>query len=207
MPSGKEIATALYEINAIQIKPDRSFIWTSGIKSPIYCDNRLTMSYPHVRKKIAEEFAKMVEQLPEKPDCIAGCATAGIPHAAWLSDYLNLPMVYVRSKPKGHGKKNQIEGLINEGDKVIVIEDLISTGGSSLESAKALQESGAQVLSVFAIFSYGLEKASIMFEEANIPFQTISNFDILVDTLLEKGQISEEEKNSLIEWRDELGTS
>lgn len=205
MHKAKEVAKALYDIDAIQIKPDRSFTWTSGIKSPIYCDNRLTMSYPQVRRLIAKEFARMVEQLPTKPDCIAGCATAGIPHAAWLSEYLDLPMVYVRSKPKGHGKRNQIEGRIHQGDNVIVIEDLISTGGSALESARALQAEGANVLRVFAIFSYGLKKAAEQFENAGIPFETITNFDILSETLLENNQLTKEEKESLIEWRDQLG--
>ncbi|WP_058307877.1 orotate phosphoribosyltransferase [Gracilibacillus massiliensis] len=207
MLKSKEMANALYEIEAIQIRPDRSFVWTSGIHSPIYCDNRLTMSYPKVRKQIVEQFAEMIEQLDEKPDVIAGCATAGIPHAAWLADYLNLPMVYVRSKPKGHGKQNQIEGKIEKGDKVIVIEDLISTGGSSIESAVVLQEAGAKVLNVLAIFSYGLETADIQFKEANVPFSTITNFDILAEALVENKEITEAEKTDLLQWRDELGNS
>ncbi|QGH34455.1 orotate phosphoribosyltransferase [Gracilibacillus salitolerans] len=207
MLKSKEIANALYEIDAIQIRPDRSFVWTSGIHSPIYCDNRLTMSYPEVRKQIVKQFAEIIDQLEEKPDVIAGCATAGIPHAAWLADYLNLPMVYVRSKPKGHGKQNQIEGKIEQGDKVIVIEDLISTGGSSIDSALVLQEAGAEVLSVLAIFSYGLNKADKQFKDANIPFTTITNFDILAGALVENREITEAEKVDLLSWRDELGNN
>ncbi len=207
MLKSKEIANALYEIEAIQIRPDRSFVWTSGIHSPIYCDNRLTMSYPQVRKQIVEQFVVMINQLDEKPDVIAGCATAGIPHAAWLADHLNLPMVYVRSKPKGHGKQNQIEGKIEKGKKVIVIEDLISTGGSSIESAVVLQEAGANVLSVFAIFSYGLEKADKQFREVHVPYSTITNFDVLADALVENKEITEAEKTDLLQWRDELGNS
>ncbi|PWU68925.1 orotate phosphoribosyltransferase [Gracilibacillus dipsosauri] len=207
MLKSKEIANALYKINAIQIKPDRSFVWTSGIHSPIYCDNRLTMSYPEIRKKIVIEFANIIEQLPEKPDVIAGCATAGIPHAAWLAEHLGLPMVYVRSKPKGHGKQNQIEGKIEKGEKVIVIEDLISTGGSSIESALVLQEAGAKVLSVLAIFSYGLKKADQQFTSEKIAYATITNFDVLAEALVENNEITVEEKNSLLEWRDELGNS
>ncbi len=207
MLKSKEIANALYEIDAIQIRPDRSFVWTSGIHSPIYCDNRLTMSYPEVRKQIVKQFAEIIDQLEEKPDVIAGCATAGIPHAAWLADYLNLPMVYVRSKPKGHGKQNQIEGKIEQGDKVIVIEDLISTGGSSIDSALVLQEAGAEVLSVLAIFSYGLNKADKQFKDANIPFTTITNFDILAGALVENSEITEAEKVDLLNWRDELGNN
>ncbi|WP_208589268.1 orotate phosphoribosyltransferase [Gracilibacillus suaedae] len=207
MLKSKEIANALYEIDAIQIRPDRSFVWTSGIHSPIYCDNRLTMSYPDVRKQIVKQFAEIIDQLTEKPDVIAGCATAGIPHAAWLADYLNLPMVYVRSKPKGHGKQNQIEGKVEQGDKVIVIEDLISTGGSSIESALVLREAGAEVLSVLAIFSYGLKKADQQFKEANIPFTTITNFDILAKALVENNEITDVEKTDLLQWRDELGNN
>ncbi|MGP4040364.1 orotate phosphoribosyltransferase [Gracilibacillus sp. D59] len=207
MLKSKEIANALYEIDAIQIRPDRSFVWTSGIHSPIYCDNRLTMSYPKVRKQIAQQFTSLIEQMDEKPDVIAGCATAGIPHAAWLADYLDLPMVYVRSKPKGHGKQNQIEGKIEKGDKVIVIEDLISTGGSSIDSALVLQEAGAEVLSVLAIFSYGLKKADKQFKDANIPFTTITNFDILASALVDNNEISEVEKVDLLKWRDELGNN
>ncbi|WP_163579738.1 orotate phosphoribosyltransferase [Gracilibacillus saliphilus] len=207
MLKSKEIANALYEIDAIQIRPDRSFVWTSGIHSPIYCDNRLTMSYPDVRIQIVKQFVEIIDQLEEKPDVIAGCATAGIPHAAWLADYLNLPMVYVRSKPKGHGKQNQIEGKVEQGDKVIVIEDLISTGGSSIESALVLQEAGAEVLSVLAIFSYGLRKADKQFKDANIPFTTITNFDILAEALVENNEITNAEKTDLLQWRDELGNN
>ena len=207
MLKSKEMANALYEIDAIQIRPDRSFVWTSGIHSPIYCDNRLTMSYPDVRKQIVNQFAEIIDQLEEKPDVIAGCATAGIPHAAWLADHLNLPMVYVRSKPKGHGKQNQIEGKVEQGDKVIVIEDLISTGGSSIESALVLQEAGAEVLSVLAIFSYGLNKADKQFKAANIPFTTITNFDILAEALVENNEITNAEKTDLLQWRDELGNN
>lgn len=200
----KELVRDLLKIKAVQINPKNYFTWTSGLKSPIYCDNRLTMSYPEVRNKIANAFVEMVESLEVKPDVIAGCATAGIPHAAWLAEKINLPMVYVRSKPKGHGKGNQIEGEIKEGQKVLVIEDLISTGGSSIESAIALQKEGAEVLKVFAIFTYGLEKATKNFQDANLPFETITNFDELVDALVEDGELSDEEKIRLINWRNEL---
>lgn len=200
----KELVRDLLKIKAVQINPKNYFTWTSGLKSPIYCDNRLTMSYPEVRNKIANAFVEMVESLEVKPDVIAGCATAGIPHAAWLAEKINLPMVYVRSKPTGHGKGNQIEGEIKEGQKVLVIEDLISTGGSSIESAIALQKEGAEVLKVFAIFTYGLEKATKNFQDANLPFETITNFDELVDALVEDGELSDEEKIRLINWRNEL---
>src|SRR5690625_5038906 len=167
MGLSSELARDLLAIKAVQIKTDGYFTWTSGIKSPIYCDNRLTMSYPSVRKNIVRAFVKMIEQLSVKPEVIAGCATAGIPHAAWLAEALNLPMVYVRSDRKSHGKQNQIEGHLNNGDHVLVIEDLISTGGSSIDVAIALREAGAQVTDVFAIFTYGLERAMESFKKAH----------------------------------------
>lgn len=197
-----EIARDLLSIKAVQIKTDGHFTWTSGIKSPIYCDNRLTMSYPVIRTKIAKAFAKMLEEKGQKPDVIAGCATAGIPHAAWLADELNIPMVYVRSSPKGHGKGNQIEGKIERGDNVIVIEDLISTGGSSIDAANVLKEEGANILGVLAIFTYGLKKATKNFAESEVEFDTITSFDYLIDVLLEDGEITAEEKASLLEWRN-----
>lgn len=204
MSLAKQIVTHLYEIKAIQIKPDRSFTWTSGIKSPIYCDNRLTMSYPIVRNKIAEGFSEKLNYLSSEIDVIAGCATAGIPHAAWLADRVGLPMVYVRSKPKAHGKGNQIEGEIVSGQKVVVIEDLISTGGSALETVTALREAGAEVVAVLAIFTYGLKESDQAFRRAQIPLQTLASFDILVEVLQSETAITSKEKDSLIDWRDQL---
>ncbi|WP_182199101.1 orotate phosphoribosyltransferase [Paraliobacillus salinarum] len=205
MSINKQLANDLYQIKAVQIKPDRSFTWTSGIKSPIYCDNRLTLSYPDIRNKIADAFVEAVKQLEEQPDCIAGCATAGIPHAAWLAEKLNLPMTYVRSKPKGHGKGNQIEGKVTSGQKVVVIEDLISTGGSAIEAAEALRKEGVEVLAVIAIFTYGLSHANRSFEAHDLALHTLTNFDTLVHHLLEENKINNEEYQSLIEWRNELG--
>ncbi|HLS20113.1 MAG TPA: orotate phosphoribosyltransferase [Bacillota bacterium] len=198
------VAKDLINIKAVQIKTDSYFTWTSGIQSPIYCDNRLTMSYPDVRKNIVRAFIEMIERLPVQPDVIAGCATAGIPHAAWLAEALNLPMVYVRSDRKSHGKQNQIEGQFNKGDTVLVIEDLISTGGSSIDAALALREEGAKVTDVLAIFSYGLKRASNNFQQANLNVQTITSFDDMVQMLHNEGEISDTDKESLIKWRDEL---
>lgn len=201
-----EIAKDLLDIKAVQIKTqeEQFFTWTSGIRSPIYCDNRLTMSYPEVRKKITRAFVAKIKKLATKPDVIAGCATAGIPHAAWIANELDLPMVYVRSKPKGHGKGNQIEGKVEHGQKVIVIEDLISTGGSSLEAARVLEEAGLDVLAVFAIFTYGLEISNRRFQAANIPFDTITSFDYLLDILVQNNELTEEDKIMLLTWRNEL---
>ncbi|HLS66657.1 MAG TPA: orotate phosphoribosyltransferase [Pseudogracilibacillus sp.] len=204
MELNKEIARHLLAIKAVQIRPDDYFTWTSGIKSPIYCDNRLTMSYPEVRKAIVKGFMKKIEQFEKKPDVIAGCATAGIPHAAWLAEALDLPMVYVRSKPKGHGKGNQIEGTFDKGQNVLVIEDLISTGGSALEAATVLQEEGANVLGVLAIFTYGLKVATNNFEEKGFPFDTLTGFDTLLEVLVEDAQITQEERAQVLSWREKL---
>lgn len=204
MTLSNEIARDLLDIKAVQIKTDGFFTWTSGIKSPIYCDNRLTMSYPHIRKKIVKAFVEKLAKMDEQPDVIAGCATAGIPHAAWLADELNLPMIYVRSSAKGHGKGNQIEGNIEKGQKVLLIEDLISTGGSSIQAAKAIISEGAEVISTFAIFTYGLEKSLSQFNNLKVPLFTITSFDKLVMALVEDSVINESDRSKLLAWRDEL---
>lgn len=198
------VAKDLLAIKALQVKTDGYFTWASGIQSPIYCDNRLTISYPETRKRITQAFVAMVDELGLKPDVIAGCATGGIPHAAWLADALNLPMVYVRSSPKGHGKGNQIEGVIHEGQKVLVIEDLISTGGSAIEAVNAVRNEGFDVLHVLAIFTYGLEKSVTNFAAEEIPFKTIMSFDNLVDVLKDAGEVTDEKGQELIEWRNNL---
>lgn len=204
MGINREIAGDLLDIKAVQIRTNNYFTWTSGIKSPIYCDNRLTMSYPKIRTKIADAFVQLIKGMDEKPNVIAGCATAGIPHAAWVADKLDLPMVYVRSKPKGHGKENQIEGQVSEGQKVIVIEDLISTGGSSVDTAKVLQDKGVHVLGVLAIFTYGLIKSEQLFSTANLTFKTITNYDEILTLLVEYGKITDSERGELQTWRDKL---
>ncbi|WCK53049.1 orotate phosphoribosyltransferase [Aneurinibacillus sp. Ricciae_BoGa-3] len=201
MSTARKIAEELLRIEAVSLRPDEPFTWTSGIKSPIYCDNRLTMSYPEVRRLICRSFASIVrEQFPET-EVIAGTATAGIPHAAWLAEELNLPMIYIRSKPKGHGKGNQIEGRLAEGAKTIVIEDLISTGGSSIEAAKAIQDAGGQVVSVLAIFSYQFPRAEQAFEQAGLIFQTLSHYTALLETAGEAGIIKSEQIDALAAWR------
>ncbi|MEN2766513.1 orotate phosphoribosyltransferase [Ornithinibacillus xuwenensis] len=204
MKLAQELARDLLRIKAVQINPENYFTWTSGIKSPIYCDNRITMSFPEIRKKITLAFIEKMEYLDIKPDIIAGCATAGIPHAAWLADSLNLPMVYVRSKPKGHGKGNQIEGYQVEGKKVLVIEDLISTGGSALEAVEALEKAGAIVVYVLSIFTYGLEKATVNFEQVNLNFQSLTNYDELIEGLEADGKLDAFQKSALIEWRNSI---
>ncbi|MGG4130998.1 orotate phosphoribosyltransferase [Paenibacillus illinoisensis] len=197
------IASQLLKINAVALRPQQPFTWTSGIKSPIYCDNRLTMSYPEIRNDIAEAFAAIIREQYPDAEVIAGTATAGIPHAAWVAQKLNLPMAYIRDKAKGHGKENLIEGIITEGQKVVVIEDLISTGGSSIKAAEAVRAAGATPLAVLAIFSYQLDKGVQAFEEAGIQLQTLSNYTALMDVALAQGTIQESDFELLKSWRED----
>lgn len=200
----KHIAQALLDIEAVSLSPNDMFTWSSGIQSPIYCDNRVTLGYPNVREAIRDGLIELIQNHFEKVDIISGTATAGIPHAAFISDKMNLPMSYVRSKSKSHGKQNQIEGALSKGKKVVVIEDLISTGGSSITAVEALREAGADVLGVVAIFTYGLRKADEQFKQAQVPFYTLSHFDELVDVAVESGKISKEDVEGLIQWRNTL---
>ncbi len=201
----KEIARSLVEIEAVSLRIDPPFTWASGRLSPIYCDNRLLMSYPSKRELVAKGFARIIETMGFKPDVIAGTATAGIPHAAWLANLMNLPMAYVRGGAKKHGKGNQVEGKLERGQKVVLVEDLISTGGSSLEAATALVDHGADLLGVVAIFTYGLEKARTRFEEARIPLATLTNFDVLLEQGLEMGILTPASKAIISEWKKDPG--
>ncbi len=197
----KQIAKDLLEIKAVFLSPEDPFTWASGIKSPIYCDNRMTMSYPKVRREIAKGLAEKIKaQFPEV-EVIAGTATAGIPHAAWIAEILDLPMVYIRSKAKDHGKGNQIEGRITEGQKMVVIEDLISTGGSVLEACSAAKREGADVLGVAAIFTYELPKGLENFEAAGIPLITLTNYTTLLESALEENYIKAADLELLANWK------
>lgn len=197
-----DIALSLLRIGAITLRPREPFTWTSGLKSPIYCDNRLTMSFPEVRELISDGFADLIRRQYPQAELIAGTATAGIPHAAWVAQKLNLPMVYVRDKAKGHGKENLIEGVIQSGKKAIVIEDLISTGGSSIKAALAAQAAGAEVLAVAAIFSYELDKAAAAFQEHSIVLHTLSNYTAMIEAARTEGLITSEEMDLLRSWRE-----
>lgn len=201
MTKAKEIASSLLAIGAVHLRPDQPFTWTSGIKSPIYCDNRITMSYPSVRRQIAQAFAELIRETYPEAQVVAGTATAGIPHAAWVAELLDLPMIYVRDKAKGHGRQNQIEGSLTAGQKVVVIEDLISTGGSSLKAAQAVQAEGGEVLGVAAIFSYQFPDAEALFADAGIPCTTISHYTALLEAAREQGTITAEQETLLGEWR------
>ncbi|MDT2814686.1 orotate phosphoribosyltransferase [Vagococcus carniphilus] len=198
----KKIAEQLLEIKAVALNPSQPFTWASGLKSPIYCDNRLTMSYPKVRKEIANGLAQIIKENYSDVEVIAGTATAGIPHAAWVAEVLDLPMVYIRGKAKDHGKKNQIEGCISPNQKMVVIEDLISTGGSVLEACVAAEQEGADVLGVAAIFTYGLPKGIENFEKAQVPFTTLTNYNELIEVAVSKEYINDSEVILLNKWKE-----
>lgn len=197
----KQIAKELLSIKAVSLSPNDPFTWASGIKSPIYCDNRLTMSYPDVRKQVAKGLANLIKENYPEVEVIAGTATAGIPHAAWVADELGLPMVYIRGKSKDHGKKNQIEGRIDNGAKMVIIEDLISTGGSVIDASEAAKREGADVLGVAAIFTYQLPSGVENFKEANLSFDTLTNYDELIEVAIENDYISESDRLLLQEWK------
>ncbi|WP_318504870.1 orotate phosphoribosyltransferase [Bacillus sp. T3] len=195
------IAERLLEIEAVALQPNNPFTWASGLRSPIYCDNRLTLSYPEVRKEIASGLKTLIEENFSGVEVVAGTATAGIPHAAWVSDLLDLPMCYVRSKPKGHGKGNQIEGRVSEGQKVVVVEDLISTGGSVITAVEALREAGCEVLGVVSIFTYQLAKGEEMLVEAGVKAVSLTDFTTLAEVAAAKGYIEAADAETLAAWR------
>ena len=201
----RKLAKELLAIEAVALRPNDYFTWTSGIKSPIYCDNRITMSYPTIRREIASGMVEVIKEKYPAVEVIAGTATAGIPHAAWVSELLDLPMIYVRDSAKKHGKTNQIEGRVLEGQKVVIIEDLISTGLSSLKVAKALREAGAEVLGVVAIFSYELNKAHEAFSQAEVEYVTLTNYSVLVEEAVASETIHQDDVEKLLEWRNQLG--
>ncbi len=200
MLSEIEVAKELLKINAIKLQPDAPFTWASGLKSPIYCDNRMTLSHHSLRSGIKETIAEKAAALWSY-DKVAGVATAGIAHGALIADHQELPFIYVRSSAKKHGARNQIEGEYNTGDKCLVIEDLISTGGSSIEAVEVLRSEGIEVVGVAAIFTYELEKAQANFEKASCPFFTISNYTALIQAAAEMGTLTDSQVHSLSEWR------
>ncbi|MBC2105284.1 orotate phosphoribosyltransferase [Listeria booriae] len=200
MTTEKQVAEQLLKIKAVFLQPNDPFTWASGIKSPIYCDNRLTLGFPKTRQFIAKALAEKIKTAFPEVEVLAGTATAGIPHAAWASDILDLPMVYVRSKAKEHGKGNQIEGPIRKGQKVVVIEDLISTGGSSITAVEALREAGCDVLGIAAIFTYGLEKGKTLLGAANVEVAALTNYETLIEVALDEGYVTEGDMTTLKEW-------
>ena len=195
------IAKILLDLDAVALRLDPPFTWASGRLSPIYCDNRLIMSGPTERREVAQAFVSMIGLNGWEPDVIAGTATAGIPHAAWVADLMGLPMIYIRSSAKAHGKGNQIEGRLGQGQKVVLIEDLISTGGSSLQAANGVVEAGGNLLGVAAIFTYGLPVAAKRFEEAQVPFCTLTSFPVLMDVAKGQGSLDEAQKETISKWQ------
>jgi orotate phosphoribosyltransferase len=195
------VAEMLLKIQAIKLSTEKPFTWSSGWKSPIYCDNRLSLSYPEIRQSIKEGLVAAVKANFPAAEAIAGVATAGIAQGALVADALNLPFLYVRPKPKDHGMQNLIEGKITSGQKVVVVEDLVSTGGSSLKSVQALRESGFHVLGMISIFSYGFDVAAKNFEDADVPLVSLSDYSKLLSFALENKYISEQESISLKAWR------
>lgn len=199
--TAKKTAELLLQIKAIKLSPNDPFNWASGWKSPIYCDNRITLSYPSVRLFLKEEMSKIVEQKYGKPDVIAGVATGAIAIGVLIAQELGVPFVYVRPEPKKHGRKNQIEGYFEPGQNVVVIEDLISTGKSSLNAVEALKEAGAVVKGMVAIFSYEFDVANENFKTANVDLTTLSNYSHLLQQASDTQYITEEELSTLHDWR------
>lgn len=200
----KEIAEGLLKIQAVFLRPNEPFTWASGIKSPIYCDNRLTLSAPEVRDVIENEMARVINEKYPECDVIMGTSTAGIAHAAIAAHIIDKPMGYVRSSSKSHGRNNRIEGKLNKGDKVVVVEDLISTGGSSIEVVEALREAGAVVLGVVSIFTYETAKADKRFEEAKVEKTSLCTISELIDTAINEKYVTEEEGKGIISWLREI---
>ena len=199
--TAEKTAELLLQINAIKLNPRNPFTWASGWHSPIYCDNRLILSFPAIRNYIREEFSKNIEKQFGKPDVIAGVATGAIGIGMLVAEYLGLPFVYVRPEPKKHGKQNQVEGFLQKGQNVIVVEDLISTGNSSLMAVEALKAAGANVKGMVAIFTYGFAVAEENFKKANVELYTLGNYEHLLNLAVNKQYINEEELKTLQEWR------
>lgn len=200
-----EVANKLLEIEAIRLQPNQPFTWASGWKSPIYCDNRLSLSYPSVRTLIKEQLIKAIQQHFPTVETIAGVATAGIPQGALLANDLDIPFIYVRSKAKGHGMENMIEGKVVPGQKVVVVEDLVSTGGSSLKAVQDLRSAGFDVLGMVAIFSYGFELAKENFKNAGVKLICLSHYEALLPRAIELEYIDKDVLGSLSEWRKDPG--
>ena len=198
------IAKELLKIGAVFLRPQEPFTWASGIKSPIYCDNRLTLSYPETRDKVENGLASLVKTYFPECEALMGTSTAGIAHAALTAQILSLPMGYVRGEAKSHGRTNRIEGKLEKGQKVVVVEDLISTAGSAIEVVNALREEGAEVLGIVSIFTYGIRKGLERLAQAKVENHSLSNLDSLVEVAAEMGYIKPEDKKTILEFRNNL---
>ncbi len=202
----RELAADLLDIDAVILRPNNPFTWSSGWNSPIYCDNRLTLRHPEIRKKIAQNFTAFINEKFPDVDVVTGTATAGIPHAAWVSEALDKPMAYVRAKAKAHGMGNQIEGGVDKGQTTLVIEDLISTGGSAISVLEALQFVGAKVEAVLSIFTYGFAKADERFNKVNVHVYSLTDYKTLINVAIEKGIVTGDDLDLLSSWRDNPDT-
>ncbi len=200
MSTSEQVAKILLELNAITLNSKKPFKYASGIISPVYTDCRVLMAYPDKRREIRDLYIEAINKSGAKFDVVAGTATAGIPHAAWIADKLNLPMVYVRGKAKDHGKENLMEGIIKEGQKAIVIEDLVSTGESAINSVKAVREAGGQIVYVFSIITYGMEKAKTSFAENKLKLVSLTTFADVLNTARKMGHINKEEISTILDW-------
>ncbi|SFF90357.1 orotate phosphoribosyltransferase [Pontibacter chinhatensis] len=201
MTTAHQVASFLLETQAVKLSPEQPFKWSSGWNSPIYCDNRVTLSFPYIRSYIKQQLAELVKAHYPEAEAIAGVATAGIAQGALVADLLEMPFLYVRPEPKKHGMGNQIEGRLLEGQKVVMIEDLISTGGSSLKAAEAVKAAGGEVLGMAAIFTYGFTTADENFQKAGLPLYCLSNYNALVEAAAAQGYIPESAMGTLAEWR------
>lgn len=197
-----QISKDLLSIKAVFFRPDEPFTWASGIKSPVYCDNRLTLAYPEVRTHVEEALAKMVKEFYPEAEALMGTSTAGIAHAAITAQIMGLPMGYVRSGAKDHGRKNQIEGKLEKGQKVVVVEDLISTGGSVIEVVNVLREAGAEVLGIVSIFTYGMQKGLDRLAAADVKNVSLTNFDVIAEIAAQEGYIASTDVERLIAFRN-----
>lgn len=197
----REIARSLLQIKAIRLSPENHFTWASGWHSPIYCDNRKTLSFPEVRKQIYENFADLISQKYPQAEVIAGVATGAIAHGVLVAEHMGLPFIYVRSSPKAHGLSNQVEGYFEKGTKVVVVEDLVSTGGSSLSAVEALRDAGCDVMGMTAIFTYGFPAAAENFAKAGVVLDTLSDYETMIGIAAEQGYVKPEELEALKEWR------
>jgi orotate phosphoribosyltransferase len=204
--TAEKTAELLLQINAIKLNPKNPFTWASGWQSPIYCDNRLILSFPAIRNFVREEFSKHIEKEYGKPDVIAGVATGAIGIGVLVAEYMGLPFVYVRPEPKKHGRQNQVEGFLQKGQNVVVVEDLISTGNSSLLAVEALKEAGANIKGMVAIFTYGFDVAKENFKNANIELNTLADYNNLLELAVAKNYISDKELITLREWRESPST-
>lgn len=199
--SKKNVASSLLKINAVKLSPEAPFTWASGWHSPIYCDNRKTLSYPEVRRQIYEEFASLIAEKYPEAELIAGVATGAIAHGVLVAEKMNKPFIYVRSAPKSHGLTNQVEGYYQKGQKVVVIEDLVSTGSSSLNAVEALREAGCEVLGMVAIFTYGFPQATENFAKANVVLDTLTDYGTMIEMAVEQDYVKENQLDTLKQWR------